>query len=334
MRPDAFSRPRLQRGLALLAVVLLGLLAIVGSGGGFPPCEPPLCTGPIPPPPSATVTPAYLTAQVGSPANWTVSVAHLSGSLSYQWLRRDAGAAAYVEIPGATASSYGLPSVNLADDGASFLVTVSSGNGQFANALARLVVSATPGLALGDGEFLAQDWSVSPVQPTAPATPPTVLTERIETGGNPGAWRRMSVTLGSGTGSAAVFYRSETARYDPAAQGAVKVVDHAEDCALIPPNELVSVESALLIEQAGRRYVANTTSQCGAAAWAGRAGRASLAAQDFRLFDGPECGSGESCPDFSSAGAPLQFGYWRIAFATPGVTVVHAIDNWRVTVWR
>lgn len=337
MHPEPSSPPGLRRALALLAIGALGLLSIVGSGGGmvgFPPCDPSLCGPPPPPPPVATVTPAYLTAQVGTAVNWTVTVQNLSGSLSYRWLRRDAGAAQYVEIPGATSASYGLPSVNLGDDGARFLVRVSQSSGLGAQAEARLVVSATPGLVFGDGEFQPADWLILPVTPPAPAQPPTVLTERVDSGGSPGAFRRMSFVLGSNAGVANVIYLSTAAAYDPATQGAVKVIDHAEDCGSTPPSDLVGVESSLVIEQAGRHYIAVPRADCGAAAWIVGAGRGSLTATDFERFDGPACNAGEACPDFSASGAPMRFGYRRIAFATPGASVVHVIDNWRATVWR
>lgn len=338
MRRESPPRRAFARWLASLAVVAAGLVSLVGSGGGavgFPPCEPPVCGGPPPTPqPVATVTPAYVTVQVGAPVSWTVSVANLPGTLSYQWLRRDAGAAGYVEIPGATAATYGLAAVNLADDGARFLVAVGNGSGFAAQAIAQLVVSTTPGLVWVDGEFVAQDWSVAAVAPAAPAPAPVVLVERIDSGGNPGAWRRTSVTPGSASGAAAAFFFSNAAVYDPAASGAVKVIDHAQECGLTLPTELISAEISLALEQSGRRYVANTSSQCNVAPWAGRAGRASLAASDFRLYDGPACGSGEACPDFSAGGAPLRFGYFDIVFSSPGVAVVHGVDNWRVTLWR
>lgn len=337
MSPDPRPASRLLRTILSLGVAAAGLLAIVGSGGGavgFPPCEPPVCGPPPPPLPVATVTPAWATVQVGSPVSWTVSVTDLSGTLTYQWLRRDAGAANYVEIAGATAASYALPSVNLADDGASFLVVVGNGGWLTAQAVARLVVSATPGLVFSDGEFLAQDWAVTPVQPPGTTAAPVVLTERVDSGGNPGAWRRSSITPGSDAGAAAAFFFATPAVYDPAVSGAVKVIDHAQDCGLLPPSDLRSVELELALEQSGRRFVANTSSACTVAPWTGRAGRASLTAADFRLYDGPPCGSGETCPDFSAQAAPLRFGYFDIVFSGPGVAVPHGVDNWRVTVWR
>lgn len=337
MSPEPRPASRLLRTILSLGLAAAGLLAIVGSGGGavgFPPCEPPVCGPPPTPTPVATVTPAWVTVQVGSPVSWTVSVTDLPGTPSYQWMRRDAGAANYVEIAGATSASYALPAVNLADDGASFLVVVGNGSWLTAQAVAHLVVSATPGLVFSDGEFLAQDWAVTPVQPPGSTAAPVVLTERVDGGGNPGAWRRSSITPGSDAGAAAAFYFATAAVYDPAATGAVKVIDHAQDCGALPPTDLSSVEFALAFEQSGRRYVAETASPCNVALWTGQAGRASLSAADFRLFDGPPCGSGEACPDFSAQAAAMRFGYFGTVFSGPGVTVLHGVDNWRVTVWR
>jgi hypothetical protein len=64
--------------------------------------------------------------------------------------------------------------------------------------------------------------------------------------------------------------------------------------------------------------------------------QSSLAAQDFVLLDGPACGAGDSCPDFSASAAPLRFGFVRNSQALAGVagTIAHGIDNWKVTVWR
>ncbi|TXC66491.1 hypothetical protein FSC37_13480 [Piscinibacter aquaticus] len=185
------------RAVLSLVVAAAGVLAIIGSGGGavgFPPCEPPVCGPPQPPLPEATVTPAWITLQVGQPARWTVTVTHLPGTVSYQWLRRDAGASVYTEIPGATGATLALPAVNLGDDGASFLVVVGNGSWLTAQAVARLVVSASPGVVHADGEFVDSDWSVSPVPAAAPASPPAVVVQRVDGGGNPGAWRQTQIT--------------------------------------------------------------------------------------------------------------------------------------------
>lgn len=67
--------------------------------------------------------------------------------------------------------------------------------------------------------------------------------------------------------------------------------------------------------------------------WGHEGAYAGLTARDFYQFDGPPCGTGEACPDFSAGAAPLRFGFLRIADAWVEGPVVHGIDNWRVAVW-
>lgn len=324
------------RALALVGIAVLGLVGIVGSGGGapgFPPCEPPLCGPPPPPTPSAAIQPAYITAQVGSAVTFSARSDNLSGSLSYQWRRSSDGGSSFVEVPGATGSTYTLPSVNLADDGALFVVTVSGSNGSVASTRGHLAVSATPGIVFVDAEFEPADWVVSPV-PDAGQPAFAHTDERLTLGGNPGAYRKMVFQVPQGAGSARLFYASRSAVYDPALQGAIYVIDYAEDCIALQPSQTTSIDSTLVIEQAGRRYLAALSSSCTLPTWSTVAGRASLRAQDFSFVDGPACTTAASCLDFSASAAPLRLGYRRIVFGTAGDVVAHGIDNWRVTVWR
>ena len=124
------------------------------------------------------------------------------------------------------------------------------------------------------------------------------------------------------------------APYDPASQGAIRVVDYAEDCIGLYDAEAVFAESRLAIEQDGRLFATRQWWTCPAGAWGTAAGRASLAPQDFEQLRGPACPAGASCPDFSAGAAPLRLGYRRSVFGRPGITAVHGIDNWTVTVWR
>jgi len=138
----------------------------------------------------------------------------------------------------------------------------------------------------------------------------------------------------AGSGSARVFSSSLASTYDPATQGAVYAIDYSEDCIDLPPGYPGSTLSSLVIEQGGRRFLSNTSDGCLATTWRTGADRASLAPGDFRLFDGPACAAGETCPDFSASAAPMRFGYWRISFGGPGGSIAHGIDNWKVTVWK
>jgi hypothetical protein len=138
----------------------------------------------------------------------------------------------------------------------------------------------------------------------------------------------------AGSGSARVFSSSLASIYDPATQGAVYAIDYSEDCIDLPPGYPGSTLSSLVIEQGGRRFLSNPSDGCLATTWRTGADRASLAPGDFRLFDGPACAAGETCPGFSAGAAPMRLGYWRISFAEPGGSIAHGIDNWKVTVWK
>jgi hypothetical protein len=97
-----------------------------------------------------------------------------------------------------------------------------------------------------------------------------------------------------------------------------------------------------MIQQGGRRFVAGSVARRGCAldTWQAVLVRPSLGPGDFVLVDGPACGAGEVCPDFSASGAPVGLGLVSTAALTSGLppgTVAqfaHGFDNWRVTVWR
>ena len=93
---------------------------------------------PVPPvveptPPIIEQAPVSQTVVVGQSVTFIVR-AFGEGPLSYQWLRNDA------DIPGATASSYTLPLVTTADNGARFAVRVSSASGAVTSAAASVTV--------------------------------------------------------------------------------------------------------------------------------------------------------------------------------------------------
>jgi hypothetical protein len=151
------------------------------------------------------------------------------GNLSYQWRRSADGGANFVDIEGAVGSSYRLPSVNLADDGAMFMVVARTSDTLATQAMARLSVSATPPRVYQDGDFDLAGWTVLPwTPPGTPAATPTV--ERMTSGGNPDAFLKTSLTMPSGTGSVTLLYLSNSAVHDPAVDGAIRSLDYGEDC--------------------------------------------------------------------------------------------------------
>ena len=201
----------------------------------------------------------------------------------------------------------------------------------------RLLVSSMPAVVFADGEFDPTDWSASAIaDPTQNG--PTHSEDRSPTGGLPGAFRHMVHTMTAGPSSLRVFNSKASAVYDPQVLGAIHAIDYAEDCdRLSATSSSFDVASYPTIEQAGRRYV-SSRGRGYLSLWVNNFSQLpSLQAIDFVPVDGPACGNGESCPDFSAGGAPLRFGFERrvsLQVGMPAGSIDHAIDNWKVSVWR
>jgi hypothetical protein len=336
---DKAPFPRWRRQLVQAVITTLGVAAIVGSGGGedancsffSDTCEPEF--GPIPPIPSATIGPQRVAVQVGGTLKFRVQSNVVQPV--YSWCRLPAGSSACTEIAGEIGEQYTLAGANLADDGTTFRVTVTGSNGSAA-ASSRVAVSAMPGVVFEDEEFLEANWALSSV--VSPLeNPPTFSATRMPTGGNPNAFRTSTYNFASTPSSVRVYYGALSAIYDPAVHGAIYVIDFTEDCLRGGDSNLLSYTGPML-EQAGRRFVATKAARyCTASTWTA-VGRASIDASDFELVEGPICGVGESCPDFSSNGAPLRLGLMAGAELSDGIVppvqTSHGFDNWKVTIWR
>jgi hypothetical protein len=334
--------------LALTGVFVLGIATIIGSGGGgeteSSPCFLVPCTigggggTPLPPALTASVVPAYVTLQAGTQVTYTVQVQNATTELGYQWSRSFDGGNTFVDIAGATGSTYAINGVTLADDGAVFAVKVQPSSGFTTwSTRGRLFVSPLPGVVFEDADFDLKDWAIALI---ARAGIPSSFPHTEETataGGNPGAFLKSTVQLPAATGVVGVRYARLGFSYDPATQGAINVVDFAADCILLPSAESTFFDTQLLLEQGGRRYSgyrAGGALTCSTSAWVAIPMMSSLARTDFTLVEGSSCNTDESCPDFSAGGKPLSFGFERYSLGTPGDVVSHGIDNWRVTVWR
>lgn len=344
MRRDVRCRSHWLRGLALVFVSTLGIVAIVGSGGGsiggFPPYTGPGAGDQPIVSPTAFVEPPYATALVGTSVTFTAEVSNASGTISYQWARSFDGGKTFVDIAGATGRSYSLNGVSLGDDAAVFRVRVKASSSPYSPAaLGHLAVSATPGLVFEDSEFPLDNWIAS--TKTDEGAPSIAHSEeRVTSGGNPGAFRQMFVQVISQAGG--VFHTLKSPVYDPASAGAIYVIDFSEDCMIIERGTtMVSTISRLMIEQAGRKYLPSSVrlgersgfDSCASTTWQ-QMKRSSLGNRDFTLFDGPACDVGESCPDFSATGPPIRFGYARSSSGGPGASITHGIDNLKVTIWK
>lgn len=342
MGADRIAVRGLLRRVPLLALAAAGIVTIVGSGGGDGGCIPfdAPCPGgpgyPIPtvPLPGVEVVPSRATTTVGGSVVFK-AVPSDASEPTYQWCRIPAAGGNCETIPGATGESFAVAGVNLSDDGARYSVRMTSG-GVPAAATATLAVSSMPGVAFEDGDFLPADWTASAI--VSPASGgPTYDIVRVAGGGNPDAFVSVEYSMPpQGTSSVRVLHVSLLAVWDPAAQGPIYTIDFTEDCR--GGTGVNQAYTAPMIRQAGRTYIASTQErECASSTWASAAVRPSLVASNFFRIDGPTCGAGESCPDFSAAGAPIQLGLVsgaRVGSGNPAGNAAHGFDNWRATLWR
>jgi hypothetical protein len=331
------------RRLERVIIASFGLLVIVSTGG----CNGPTCGlssytcnpdggGTSPPIVSATVEPQSVTVQVGGTAVFKALSSGIDQP-SYQWKRSWGDGGSLISIAGATSDTYTLTGANLADDGAQFMVTVSGSDRSFATATSQLAVSSMPAVTFRDGDFMPGDW-ITAASADPALNGPTHSERQAASGGNPDAFQEMTYSMSAGPSTLRVFHTNSSATYEPASQGAIYVVDFSEDCiALSLDTSNYVAASNLLIEQGGRRYKSAGDNYCSSPTWSEMPQRFSLGVKDFVQVDGPVCGDGASCLDFSINGKPLRFGFVRDA-AVPSRfaagTIVHGIDNWKVTVWR
>ncbi|HSC65770.1 MAG TPA: hypothetical protein VLD35_19175 [Caldimonas sp.] len=325
------------RAAALVAVVVLGLGSIVGSGGGGG-CAlaPGPCPGDFPNEPAEpTVTPPDAVIQVGGSVTFSADAPSF-GNATYQWFRAPKGATA-TAIAGATAATYTLAGAQLIDDGSTFSVHVT---GTFegkpflmASQPAALAVSSMPPVVFQDSEFAPADWVAGAV--VQPPGGPTHVEQQVATGGNPGAYRQVALSMPGGNSLLTAFSTYQGGTYDPASQGPVYLIAFSEDCAALPG--VLGVGPKLLLEQDGRRYAGGAAGMCDAA-WRKQVFlRASFSRADFFQVDGPACAAGTACPDFSATGKPMTFGFVNLNQGSTGFaggSGGFGVDNWVVKVWR
>lgn len=182
-----------------------------------------------------------------------------------------------------------------------------------------------------DGTF--SNWTTTKIIDTTSGATASVVAS-VDTLGLPGPSRRTKHTYNLGLIRAA--HLQSSALYDPST-GAITALTYSYDLNLHA--SLTGggcVAYALLLLQNGTYYVGPTDSIC-INSWT-HTTRPALTAASFQARHGtppPNLGTGPDRPDFSCAGAPIQFGYETSNSNTnPSLQdfTDSGIDNWSVTV--
>ncbi len=184
---------------------------------------------------------------------------------------------------------------------------------------------AAPIIDLGDGDFLAGDWD------TLGFVAGTGNIDALSTpsaGGNPGAYREMQMSLGTAPSDGVALAQIYTPfTWNPVQDGPISQLSYSLDCAVFDgtPTRL-----GLIVEQEGMIYAHIIDPLAAAGYWTSYSDN-KLHAADFPPLNPFDSG----LPDFTTAGAPLRFGFATgqfAIFADGAATLHHGLDNWRVLI--
>jgi hypothetical protein len=176
------------------------------------------------------------------------------------------------------------------------------------------------------GSSWLQGWDDDYVPGRTSGTGLAYTVEERETGGNPGSFRHVTLTMGQNSGIW-VQHRRENAVWRPATDGPVDRIVAEVDVRSVPPSPGEAISSFMLIQNE-TVYSTERVRVRDADGWV----RASWNETDFVKFG---TGPGGNQPDFSAQGTPIQFGYLTGSSHTTGAATAtrhNGADNWRTEV--
>lgn len=188
------------------------------------------------------------------------------------------------------------------------------------------------GPAFFDGDFQDDAWTLQVLTDGLPGG--TATAARQPTGGNPGASRRVTLTIPAAPGdlltsSVGAFSWKTGATYDPRVGGAITSVDWSQDHRAAPGAQFLS----LAIEQDGKLYLPSTR-YADSQTWT-RFAEAGLVSDGFDHVTPPDLVPVQAGgPDFTARGSTMTFGFFRNAstgYGGGGYTTVADTDGWSVT---
>jgi hypothetical protein len=206
--------------------------------------------------------------------------------------------------------------------------------------LVMIVTLACPAFAdviYFDETFADANWELTPFVNNAGST----SASQVGAGGNTGAYRTVTTSPGpTPPGQPAQilgFHKNLLATYDPASLGAIAALDYSEDAIML--NGFGDGQaSGPALEQDGKVYLRYAVFAKDAS-WTPKS-FVGLTQNSFSLLNLTDTGivDGTQHPDFSAAGSPITFGFFRFnasaATAAGGGTysIIAGIDNWRIAI--
>jgi hypothetical protein len=184
--------------------------------------------------------------------------------------------------------------------------------------LVALLASASfaPAAVFTDGNFLDSEWTMT----TFPTSATGQFTERIASGGNPGAYKRVATINNNFTYNA---HLRAFMTYDPAASGAITSLDWSIDFKNFNSFGL-GQGYGIVLSQGGTLYRGSFFATGLAGGWQ-TTSQTGLTAANFT-----EGISGAANPNFTASGAPITFGF--MTSNGNAATIDIGYDNYRVDI--
>lgn len=280
--------------------------------------------------------PADVAVSVDATASFT---AMAFGDNTYQWERSTDGGTTWAAIAGANDWTLDFTNVQQADDAALFhlIATNRTGSSQrIVSRAARLTVNAS----LFDADFADANWTTTKIYDTTAASGATVTATQQTSGGNPGAFRETTQQWIGGNGVSLgleAAHLLSSATHDPAQAGAIDHIDFSFDVIILSQHGgATGISIFPLLVQNGQYYQASDVPDGGSppnlVAWTHEVFSRKTELDFVNINAGP--GTGSVNPDFSSSGAPIQFGYGTGNGSATSVptTTVSGVDNWNVLI--
>ena len=179
-------------------------------------------------------------------------------------------------------------------------------------------------VVFSDGDFNPSNWTFG----TSLTMGSGGSVNRATSGGNPGSYLRLTLSMSAGESQAGIWGLNSAAVYNPVTQGAIESVALSEDIL-----EIGAAQAAgAVLMQNGLLYYRFTAIASGTSWTSLNAGPGT--ATDYVLYPSPDNGITSLHPDFSIFGAPITFGFYRNIGGTAlsDFSTTSGLDNWKTTV--